>query len=128
MYIAYISAACTTLWVYFHVLMVFFTAWKILLLLKVKFIFLCFLAYAFDVISKKLPKPRTGRYTPMLSSRGVIVLALTFRSWNAFFFYYLFFTWRIITLQNFVDFCQTSKWISHKYIYVASFLNSLNTF
>ena len=45
----------------------------------------------FDVVSKKLRKPRTGRYTPMLSSRGVIVLALTFRSWNAFFFIIIYF-------------------------------------
>ena len=28
----------------------------------------------------------------------------------------LFFNWRIIALQNFVVFCQTSTWISHRYI------------
>ena len=32
-----------------------------------------------------------------------------------FFTFNLFFNWRIIALQNFVVFCQTSTWISHKY-------------
>ena len=36
---------------------------------------------------------------------------------------YLFFNWRIITLQNCVCFCQTSTWISHRYTFVPSFLN-----
>ena len=31
---------------------------------------------------------------------------------------YLFFNWRIIALWNFVDFCQTSTWIRHRYTYV----------
>ena len=35
----------------------------------------------------------------------------------------LFFNWRIIALQNFVVFCQTSTWISHRYI--LSLLNLL---
>ena len=36
--------------------------------------------------------------------------------WAAYIFsfvFYLFFYWRIIALQNFVVFCQTSTWISH---------------
>ena len=37
----------------------------------------------------------------------------------------LFFYWRIIALQNFVVFCQTSTWISHRYTYVLSLLNPL---
>ena len=41
---------------------------------------------------------------------------------TAFFFLflkmYLFFNWRIIALPNFVVFCQTSTWISHRYIYI----------
>ena len=32
----------------------------------------------------------------------------------------LFFNWRVIALQNFVIFCQTSTWISHRYTYVPS--------
>ena len=39
------------------------------------------------------------------------------------FFFNLFFNWRIIALQNFVVFCQTSTWISHKCTYVPSLLN-----
>ena len=34
-----------------------------------------------------------------------------------FFLICLFFNWRIIALQNFVVFCQTSMWISHRYTY-----------
>ena len=36
---------------------------------------------------------------------------------------YLFFNWRIIALQNFVVFCQTSAWISHWYTDIPSLLN-----
>jgi len=32
-----------------------------------------------------------------------------------------FFNWRIIALQNFVVFCQTSTWISHRYTYPLPF-------
>ena len=39
---------------------------------------------------------------------------------TANFFLLLFFNWRIITLQNFVVFCQTSTWISHRYTYIPS--------
>ena len=40
-----------------------------------------------------------------------------------FFVIYLFFSWRIIALQNFVVFCETSTWISHMYTYIPSLLN-----
>ena len=40
-----------------------------------------------------------------------------------FLFFFLFFYWRIIDLQNFVVLCQTSTWISHKYTYIPSLLN-----
>ena len=40
-----------------------------------------------------------------------------------FFFFNLFFYWRIIALQNFVVFCQASTWISHRYTYIPSLLN-----
>ena len=39
------------------------------------------------------------------------------------FLFFKFFYWRIIALQNFVVFCQTSTWISHRYTYIPSFLN-----
>ena len=39
------------------------------------------------------------------------------------FFFSLFFYWRIIVLQNFVVFCQTSTWISHRYTYIPFLLN-----
>ena len=39
-----------------------------------------------------------------------------------FFFFNYFFYWRIIALQNFAVFCQTSAWINHKYTYIPSLL------
>ena len=40
------------------------------------------------------------------------------------FFFNLVFYWRIIALQNFVVFCQTSTWVSHRYTYVPSLWTS----
>ena len=40
-----------------------------------------------------------------------------------FFIFFLIFIWRIIALQNFAVFCQTSTRISHRYTYVPSLLN-----
>ena len=37
--------------------------------------------------------------------------------------FYLFFNWRVIALQNFVVFYQTSTWINHRYNYSHSLLN-----
>ena len=37
-----------------------------------------------------------------------------------FFLFNSFFYWRVIALQNFVVFCQTSTWISHRYTYIPS--------
>ena len=45
--------------------------------------------------------------------------------WVVCFFFNLFFYWRIIALQNFVVFCQTSTWMSHRYTYIPSLLNLL---
>ena len=42
---------------------------------------------------------------------------------NIIFLINLFFNWRIMSLQNFVVFCQTSTWISHRYIYIPFLLN-----
>ena len=39
------------------------------------------------------------------------------------FLFNFFFNWRIIALQNFAVFCQTSTWISHGYTYIPSLLN-----
>ena len=35
----------------------------------------------------------------------------------------LFFYWRIIAVQNFVAFCQSSTWVSQRYRYIPSLLN-----
>ena len=40
-----------------------------------------------------------------------------------FFFLLFIFYWRMIALQNFAVFCQTSTWISHRYTYIPSLLN-----
>ena len=42
---------------------------------------------------------------------------------SLFLFCKFIFNWRIIALQNFVVFCQTSTWISHRYTYVPSLLS-----
>ena len=42
-----------------------------------------------------------------------------------FIYFNLFIYWRIIALQNFVVFYQTSTWISHRYTYIPSFWISL---
>ena len=42
-----------------------------------------------------------------------------FLSFKILFIFY----WRIIVLQNFVVFCQTSTWVSHRYTDIASLLN-----
>ena len=49
------------------------------------------------------------------------VFFVVFVTLHCFFFY--LFNWRIVALQNFVVFCQTSTWISHRYIYIPSLLN-----
>ena len=41
----------------------------------------------------------------------------------SFIFSFYFFYWKISVLQNFVVFCQTSTWISHRYTYIPSFLS-----
>ena len=43
---------------------------------------------------------------------------------SLFIFKFIFY-WRIIALQNFAVFYQTSTWISHRYTYICSFLNLL---
>ena len=43
------------------------------------------------------------------------------------FLFILFFNWRTIALQYCVGFCHTSTWISHRYMYVPSFLKLLLT-
>ena len=58
----------------------------------------------------------------------VSVLHLKTRKVYRFFFqlflsFLFFFFWRIIALQNFIVFCQTSTWISRRYTYIFSLLN-----
>ena len=52
-------------------------------------------------------------YSILCASRLFLYLFLKF---------YLFFNWRIIALQNFAVFCQTSIWISHRCTHIPSFL------
>ena len=49
----------------------------------------------------------------------------SFLSSPLFFFYFIYFNWRIITLQYCDDFCHTSVWIGHRYTCVPSILNPL---
>ena len=64
-----------------------------------------------------------GKFFILLKSSSSMI-------WSAFgtvFFFNLFFYWRIIALQNFVVFCQTSTWISHRYTYRDCILKSITT-
>ena len=78
-----------------------------------------------------LPKPHLTSHSRMSGSRWVSTPLWLSESWRSFLcsssvysFFFLFF-WRIIALQNFVVFCQTSTWISHRFTYIPSLLNLL---
>ena len=66
-------------------------------------------------------------YTEVGYLEPMIILYLQF--WAFFFFFSIFlplkkfFNWRVITLQNFVVFCQRSTRISHRYTHVPSLLS-----
>ena len=63
------------------------------------------------------PNHWTTREVPLWGNFIFLILNL-FIFLNIFIFY-----WRIIALQNFVVFCQTSAWMNHKYTYIPSLLN-----
>ena len=52
----------------------------------------------------------------ILNSVDVIIWQLA--ELNAISNIYLFFNWRVIALQNFIVFSQTSTWISHRCVYI----------
>ena len=47
---------------------------------------------------------------------------------NVLFCFLIYFYWRIVVLQNFAVFCQTSTWISHRHTYIPSFLSIFKFF
>ena len=64
-----------------------------------------------------------------LNGRCVVEVTFTgyamYRHWNRHFLFFFNYSSieRIIALQNFAVFCQTSTWISHRYTYIPSLLN-----
>ena len=59
-------------------------------------------------------------YYKLLTVLFILLIPIQVNS-NLFFYYsYFFFIWRIIALQDFVVFCQTSTWISHRYVHIYS--------
>ena len=54
---------------------------------------------------------------------GVVTSHLQFIGLYVYFFNYFIFYWRIIALQHFAVFCQTSIWISHRITYIPSLLH-----
>ena len=99
--------------------------------------------HAFHVISSNTCSPQNSKWVlkrkPMSHNRilgikegkthpFVLVTVWTLQIDRAldklsyFFLINLFFYWRIIALQNFAVFCQTSTWISHRYTYILSLL------
>ena len=89
--------------------------------------------YCFSLL--KLPRVATTKYQKLgdLEQQNVLLhisktISLWSR-WQSWFFWgvsfsYLFIlNWRIIALQYCVGLCHTSTWISHRYMYVLSFMN-----
>ena len=62
----------------------------------------------------------------ILLCKGSTLLSFMNISFLIFFHVQFCFNWRIIALQNFVVFCQTSTWISHRCKYVPSLLTFKN--
>ena len=58
----------------------------------------------------------------VVSSAYLRLLIFLMAIFKVFLLNFFIFYWRIIALQNFVVFCQTSIWISHWYTYVPSLL------
>ena len=65
----------------------------------------------------RLSLPLTWRNLLQLGKNCSANYSYHFKKWI------YFFNWRIIALQNFAVFCQTSTWISHRYTYISSLLN-----
>ena len=51
---------------------------------------------------------------PLLDFPNLLTYWIYHFSTIIFYFFYLFFNWRTIALQNFVVFCQISAWITHR--------------
>ena len=76
------------------------------------------------------PPGKSPRYCILIVWFHFLLVYCRHRGWCWMFMFidfifkiYLFFNWGIIALQNFVVFCQTSTWISHRYTYIPSLLN-----
>ena len=59
----------------------------------------------------------------VVSSAYLRLLIFLMAIFKVFLLNFFIFYWRIIALQNFVVFCQTSIWISHRYTHIPSFWN-----
>ena len=70
-----------------------------------------------------LPDPGIKPASPALASRFFTTEPQGSPRRNAIFLNLFIFYWRIIALQIFVVFYQTSTWISHRYTYIPSLLN-----
>ena len=71
-------------------------------------------------IMSEFPKDKQGcfEYHQITYVPACSILVCQGRLTDSLLKVYLFFNWRIIALQNFVGFCQTSTWISHRYAQV----------
>ena len=83
-------------------------------------------AFRWLYLSFSLGPPSLLQMAEFHSFDGCIIFHYIYSSLYWFFSkIYLFFSWRLIALQNCVSFCQTSTCISHRYTYVPSILNHL---
>ena len=91
--------------------------------------------YLFIIITHKFPNKLSRSIMHKVHATSVNILSNTHHlahnqvypwfSLPIYFFFLNFFYWRVIALQNFVVFCQTSTRISHRYTYIPSLLTSL---
>ena len=55
-----------------------------------------------------------------LFKRALYFVDISPKSYFYYYFFNLFFNWTVIALRNFVVFCQSSTWISHRYTNILS--------
>ena len=99
---------------------VWFRCWRILSVLWKALLILGWtpvLLWRWLMIDQEGKKPLAQTHKHMIPSSCLLLFPFSFFK-NLFIFY-----WRLIALQNFAIFSQTSTWISHGYTYISSLVN-----
>ena len=86
------------------------------------FLFICTFKFLYKTYFTRRSQATLKMCAITIDFERLLCFSLSLSLFYFFFLIYIFY-WRIIALQNFVVFCQTSTWISHRYTYVPSLLN-----